>query len=131
MVLVLCTGDNPALVRTRQLLLERAGYSVITAIVEPEIAAACKKTPYDVAVLCQQINRELKKKASVLIRKHCPSAKILELYEASAGRQLADADAWLEAPADLPTALAEKVAALLPEKKRPQKKLPQKKKIHA
>lgn len=114
MVLILCTGFNRALMRTRKILLERAGHTVFAAMNEPAIAAACKQNRVDVVVLCQQVDRELKENTATLIRKHCPSAKILELYEADTGRELADADAWLEVPANLPSALADKVAALLP-----------------
>lgn len=118
MVLLLCTGPNPSLARTRQILLERARHAVVAAINEEAILAACKKSGIEVAVLCQRLSRELKRKASALLHEHCPSARILELYEANDGRQLADADAWLEVPPDDPNDLADHVAALLPPEKK-------------
>ena len=118
MVLVLCTGANRALIRTRKFLLERSGYTVIAAMNEEEIAAACKQNGFDVVVLCQRISPQVKKKAATLIRKNCPSAKILELYEAPTGRQLTDADAWMEVPGAVPADLAAQVAALLPPEKK-------------
>jgi hypothetical protein len=47
-----------------------------------------------------------------LVREHCSSVKILELYQPHLGRVVSNADAWLEVPAEIPSDLAERVSAL-------------------
>jgi hypothetical protein len=44
----------------------------------------------------------MKKIIASLIREHCPSAKIMELYPPYEGKVIENADAWLEVPADVP-----------------------------
>jgi hypothetical protein len=47
-----------------------------------------------------------------LLRAHCPSVKILELYAPHTDRALKDADAWMEMPTDGPQEL-ERVVRML------------------
>ena len=110
--LVLCTGVDPVLLETRKLILQHAGHKVITTRSEPELTAACEKHTFDVAVIGQTITPRMKKVISTLVRQHCPSAKILELYSPHLGKALDDADSWLEVPAAIPRDLAEKVDEL-------------------
>ena len=110
--LVLCTGKDPSLLRTRKLILERAGHTVITAPDQRAVAAACKEHKFDVAVLGQSISSESKRVISGLIRQLCSSAKILELYQANSGPAIQDADSWLEVPTDVPQDLAARVSEL-------------------
>ena len=112
MSLVLCTGVDPVLMETRKLILERAGHTVITAMGERELAAACENHRFNVAVIGQVITLKMKKVLAALIRKQCPSAKILELYPLYQGKVLEDADAWLEVPIDIPNDLAQRVNEL-------------------
>jgi CheY-like chemotaxis protein len=111
MATVLCTGVQPALMQTRKLILENAGHNVITALSDTEIIAACREFRFDVAVIGQARDPKLKRNWLSLVRKHCPSAKVLEVYMTSAGIALKDADEWLESPV-VPAKLAERVAAL-------------------
>jgi hypothetical protein len=111
MATVLCTGVQPALMQTRKLILEIAGHNVITAQSDAEIMAACREFRFDVAVIGQARDAKVKQKWLSLVRKHCPWAKVLEVYMTSAGIALNDADEWLESPV-VPSRLAECVAAL-------------------
>ena len=112
MALVLCTGVDPVLIKTRQLILQSAGHRVVTAMNESEVTTACRQHTFDIAVIGQAISDRVKRQIALVIRQQCPSAKILELYRFSTGKILEDADAWLETPADVPQELAERVTAL-------------------
>ena len=113
MALVLCTGVDPILMRTRQLILEQAGHTVVTASDESVVTTACRQHTFDVAVIGQAISSKVKRHIMSLIRQHCPSAKILELYRFPTGKILDDADSWLEVPTDVPQELADRVMALI------------------
>ena len=112
MALVLCTGIDPALMATRKLILERAGHSVVPAMSDKEAEAACEQHAFDVAILGQTVTPRLKQDLASKVRSYCPGVKILELYLPHLGRQLADADSWLEVPAAVPEKLAETVTEL-------------------
>ena len=112
MAQVLCTGIDPVLVKTRQLVLEKAGHRVVTAVDEAAVIQACQRHKFDVAVIGQAGSTQLKRDIMSQIRQHCPTAKVLELYRYSMGRALENADAWLEVPTDVPQELAERVSAL-------------------
>lgn len=118
MALVLCTGADAALLETRRLILRQAGHTVIPATSSEQLIVACKEHAFDVAVIGQSVSRESKKSIAFLVRKHCPTAKILELHPANQGKTLADADSWLEVPADVPEELAEHVTEMATKKKR-------------
>jgi hypothetical protein len=111
--LVLCTGIDEALLRTRKLILERAGHIVVTVSDEKETAAACQEHCFDVAVIGQAIAPKVKKRVASLVRQHCRSAKLLELYRPHEGRIIEDADSWLLVPTDVPQDLAEHVNNLV------------------
>jgi hypothetical protein len=112
MALVLCTGVDPSVVRTRQLILERAGHVVIPALDEPSLIAACRQNKFEVAVIGQTTSAKIKRRIAGLIRECCQDAKVLELYTVSSGKVLEDADSWLEVLADVPQELAARVEAL-------------------
>lgn len=119
MALVLCTGMNPGLMETRKIILQRAGHHVIMADDERELTAACEANDFDVAVIGQTISPKVKRAVASLIRRSCPSAKILELYPPYQGKAVQDADSWLEVPADVPDELAERVNDLARKQKKP------------
>ena len=112
--LVLCTGIEQSLLRTRKLILEKAGHTVVPATDQRDVVDACGKHQFDVAVIGQTVSSKSKRALSSLIRQKCPSAKILELYQANHGPALPDgeADAWLEVPTDVPQDLATHVSNL-------------------
>jgi hypothetical protein len=112
MALVLCTGVDSAVVRTRQLILERAGHTVVSALDEPSLIAACGQHEFQVVVVGQTVSANIKRRIARLIREGCPGAKVLELYTLSTGKVLEEADSWLEVLADVPQELAARVADL-------------------
>lgn len=112
MALVLCTGLDPSVVRTRQLILERAGHVVVPALDEASLIKACQQNKFDVAVVGQTVSPKIKRRIAALIRECCQEAKMLELYTISSGKVIDDADAWLEVLADVPQELAVRVGAL-------------------
>jgi len=111
MALVLCTGVDPSVVRTRQLILERAGHVVVPALDEATLIKVCQQNKFDVAVV-GTVSPKIKRRIASLIRECCQDAKVLELYTVSSGRVLEDADSWLEVLADVPQELAARVEAL-------------------
>ena len=108
---VLCTGIHPGLVHTRKLILERGGHFVAIALSEAEVAAACQQTAFDVAVISQITAGKAKAEWQAAIRRHCPSARILEIYLPGVGTALDDADDWLSSSVEL-SQLASRVSAL-------------------
>jgi hypothetical protein len=121
MALVLCTGIDFALTETRRLILEKAGHTVITALDDTEMVAACRANAFDIAVIGQIEASNIKCHFFELLRYNCCSAQILELFTADAGPVLAEADSWLEVPANSPNDLANKVFELA---NRKEKKVP-------
>lgn len=119
MALVLCTGADPVLLETRKLILEEAGHVVISAKNHEAVIAACKHRIFDVAVIGQSVSPDSKRLLAALVRRHCPSAQILELHYIYEGRTLEDADSWLDVPVDVPRELAERVAELARSKSQP------------
>jgi hypothetical protein len=112
MALVLCTGVDPSVVRTRQLILEGAGHIVVSAMDEASLIVACRQNKFQVAVVGQTLSVKIKRRIANLIREWCQDAKLLELYTLSTGKVLDDADAWLEVLADVPQELATRVEEL-------------------
>ena len=112
MALVLCTGVDLVLLETRRMILQQAGHTVITVRDERALTDACQAFAFDVAVIGQTVSARMKKVVASLVREHCPSAKILELYPPYQGRSLDDADSWMEVPADVPRDLARRVTQL-------------------
>lgn len=111
MATVLCTGVQPALTQTRKMILESRGHIAVTAHSAAEIVAACHDFRFDVTVIGQCPNARLKRDWLALIRRHCFSVRVIEVYMTSAGRALQDADEWLESPVD-PARLSERVSNL-------------------
>jgi CheY-like chemotaxis protein len=112
MALVLCTGIDPALMATRQLILERAGHQVLSASTEKELEKACREHRFDVAVLGEMMPLKVKPRVFRLIREHCASAAILELYPHYGQQILPEADAALTMPTEHPQEFADAVNAL-------------------
>ena len=120
MALVICTGVDQALLKTRRLMLERAGHTVVMVMDETALRAACKVHSFDVAVVGQALTSKMKRNISSLIRESCLDVRVLELYDNHTGRVLDDADAWLMAPAEIPEDLPNRVDELAKQGKRKQ-----------
>jgi CheY-like chemotaxis protein len=112
MALVLCTGVDKTLMHSRRLILEAAGHTVVTATDEKTIIAVCEKHSFDVAVIGQAISPKVKIHLALVVRQHCPTVKMLELYPMYSAKVLKDAEAWLEVPVDVPKELADRVNEL-------------------
>ena len=80
---------------------------------QPATIKACPRHAFHVAVVGQEETPENKKSVFALVRQHCPSTKILEVYAIEVGRTLKGADDWLALPKQEPTELIERVATLL------------------
>ncbi len=91
--------------------LEAAGHWVVTATLEPVAIAACSQNPFAVAVIGAAVPAPEKHRAFNVVREHCPSAKIVELYRPGSSPVLTEADAALPATADLATELPRRLAA--------------------
>jgi CheY-like chemotaxis protein len=112
MALVLCTGWDQALLDTRALILKSAGHQVHRARTQQEVVSACRQNQFDVAVIGQSLSPRMKQVVASLVKEHCPNVKLLELYPPHLGKSVSDADDWLAVPADVPSDLAQRVAAL-------------------
>lgn len=99
-------------------MLEQSGHTVTTVTSEIELQRACESTQFDVAVIGQSVSARQKRHVSDLVRKYCPSAKVLELYAAYERAALDDADDSLCVPADVPNDFVARVEQLAPAKKR-------------
>ena len=118
MALVLCTGIDQSLLATRRLILEQAGHTVVTAMDTKQVVDACSKHDFNVAVIGQTISRSEKRRLAHLVRQHCATTMILELYTAPAGKMIPGANAWLVVPVDVPPELARVVSDLAGESER-------------
>jgi len=112
MAVVLCTGVDQALLQTRKLVLENAGHTVIDARDERDVLAACNERRFDVAVIGQAVSPRVKQHIAAVVRQHCPSARLLEMYGPHEGRAVQDADDWMEALPQIPGELRERVERL-------------------
>jgi DNA-binding NarL/FixJ family response regulator len=116
MALVLCTGSDPLLMKTRQLILEQAGHTVLSASNGQEIENACLQNKFEVVVMGQSTPTVVKRQNLRLIRKFCPTARVLELYPSYVGRVLDEADCWLEMPPGSPQEFIDLVNLLASER---------------
>ncbi len=91
---------------------------MFTAIDELDVVDGCKEFAFAVAVVGQSASRSKKHALASLIRKHCPSARILELFTTYEGTVLKDADAWLQISPNSPHELVERVNELADGKSR-------------
>ena len=94
------------------MIVERAGHVVFTALSEAAAQSACEKQAFDVVVIGQAISAYNKRRIFDVVRKHRPTAKVLELCRHHEGKSLPEADGWLAVPADVPAELGHKVTAL-------------------
>lgn len=112
MALVLCTGSDPVVMQTRQLMLEKAGHTVVLASNDSQVEKACKSHRFDVAVIGQNVSPAVKQRFFRMLRELCVDARILELHRPFNERSLHEADAWLAMPSEAPEELPELVNAL-------------------
>ena len=116
MALVLCTGIDKGLLETRKLILEHAGHTVVSVVDETSLLRACQQHSFDVAVIGQTVSTSMKHYIASIIKQHCPDVKVLELYPQFSTQVLAEADAALPVPVDVPRDLADRVNELAKQK---------------
>ena len=109
---ILCIGIDSAAMRTRLLILERAGHKVTQARDLRQVQSACETISFDVAILGQSLNANEKMRINDVLQKNCKSAKILELHTGLAP-DLPHADEHLQATTMEPEDLIDAVKALL------------------
>jgi hypothetical protein len=116
MALVLCTGIDKLLLETRKLILEHAGHTVVSVSDEVSLLNACQKHSFDIAVIGQTVSTNMKRHIASIIQQHCAGVKMLELYPQFSKQVLAEADAALPVPVDVPRDLADRVNELAKQK---------------
>lgn len=107
---MLCIGLQEASGQTRK-LIQDAGHTVVMALDEIEVSAACKRHFFDVILLGPTLSGSKKRALGSLIDKHCPFAKVFELDTPSESRVSMDADSSLEASADGLSELVDRATA--------------------
>ena len=110
---ILCTSHNRKLLKMRKLVLEGCGHCVTIAVTEEEARGACAGQAFDLAVIGHTVAPPEKDRILALVRRHSPAAVVLEVYTRSTGRELADADDWLDIAAETRQELEARVTALL------------------
>lgn len=75
---VLSISYDPSLLTTRQMLLEQAGYSVVSAHGFTEALEQCHAAQYDIVLMGHSMPRKDKSALAAAIREHC-AAPILSI----------------------------------------------------
>lgn len=109
---ILCIGIDNNAMRTRLLILERAGHRVVQARDLRQVKTACETISFDIAVLGQSLSANEKRRIADVVTSSCKTAKILELHTGLTP-ELPEADAALQVGAMEPEGLVETVATLL------------------
>jgi DNA-binding response OmpR family regulator len=78
---ILVYAENPAVRRTKQLVLESAGYSVIAVGTMREVEYVASRTIFDLVVLGRTVHAENKRFAAQVIKQKLPTSPILEICD--------------------------------------------------
>jgi CheY-like chemotaxis protein len=113
MATILCTGDEPLLLETRKLILQKKGHTVVSAQDQSSVLAICQQHSIDVAVIGECGRPERKREIAAIIRRHFPAVKILELHGIYQSKIIKDPDSTLAMPPEMPDLLARYVDELL------------------
>lgn len=106
---ILCLGYDPALNRTRRLLLQRS-FDVRQAASLAEAQQILRDQPVHVVLICSSVPTHDARAIVRLVRTDCPDAKILALEQGSPRLFLAPPD--LEVRPDGPADLLRQLAAM-------------------
>lgn len=90
------------------MMLERAGYKVISAIGAERGIALCKESNYDLLILGHSIPQDEKQKLLAEFRKHCP-APIIVLRRNPGEQLIPNVDYQVETDPDALITLIEKI----------------------
>lgn len=80
---ILSVAGTEALRKTRELLLTRAGYLVVSAATTRELNHVCRRTVFDLAVIGHAFEDDQKQKLAEVVRQLCPGLPILEICRIS------------------------------------------------
>ena len=108
---VLSIGVGDFTMKTRTLILEKAGFKVLEVSDLRRVESACAETSFSVAVLGQAINPNEKRRIADVVLKYCSEAKILDLHTGLMP-ELPEADAHMQLNTVQPLGLVERVAEL-------------------
>jgi DNA-binding response OmpR family regulator len=78
---ILVYAENPAVRRTKQLVLESAGYNVIAVGSLREVEYVASRTIFDLVILGRTVEAELKKLAAQIVKQKLPRSPILEICD--------------------------------------------------
>jgi DNA-binding NtrC family response regulator len=80
---ILSVAGTEALRKTRELLLTRAGFLVVSAMTTRELNHVCRRTVFDLAIVGHAFEEEQKVKVAEVIRQLAPNLPILEICRIS------------------------------------------------
>jgi DNA-binding response OmpR family regulator len=103
---------DSALLKTRRIMLERAGHRVEQARDLLQVIAACERTSFNVVILGNSLIPNEKLRVADVVRRHCDGVRVLELHD-GVRPDLRDADAHLQALEAGPEELLQAVESLL------------------
>ena len=78
---ILVYAEDPAVRRTKQLMLETAGFSVIAVGTTREVEYVASRTIFDLVILGRTVGVENKRLAAQTVKRKLPDAAILEICD--------------------------------------------------
>ncbi len=106
---ILCVAEDPAVRRTKHMVLEQLGFNVVSMGSLEEVEATAAARPLDLAIIGRTFNTTTKRAIAEVIRRRFSHTPILEMCNVSP--EIAGADHVLRSPN--PEDLAEMVKAIL------------------
>ena len=108
---ILSVAADSAIRASREQLLTKAGFDVVSASNIKELIRACEETKFHLFILGEVISQPEKYRAVVTIKAHCPKAPILDLLRPGT-RQTPEAG-YSQEVSDDPDTLIRKVKSIL------------------
>lgn len=81
MATIFCIPATSALAEAKRKLLALRPYEFVTATDFQQIEAACAHLQFDLALIGENFEPQIKMAISSLLREHCPHVPILEIYK--------------------------------------------------
>jgi DNA-binding response OmpR family regulator len=102
---ILSIAEDESVRRTKHLLLEQIGFSVVSVGTLREVEYVINKSRFDLVILGREVNENLKRSVTSAIRVRLPQTPILELCNVSPVISGADHVLYNPSPADLAEAV--------------------------
>ncbi len=112
---VLCFSHDDMLRMTRQWLLVRADYDVVTVANETEFRKRICERPVALVVFCHTVKATECERSAAFAQEHCPGARFLVLFASQLSCNI-QADYATLAIADGPAAFVQTVSRMLPKR---------------